>query len=109
MNSYRHGDLIIEETCESLRGKAVIRPGPRGHILAEGEATGHAHRIEESTRARLYRTGVPGNDNGERWLRVLAPVALRHEEHGEIVLPRGRYRVRIKRQYLPDGWTRVVD
>lgn len=103
---YRHGDLVIEATGEPVCGKA-LKPGARGHVLAEGEATGHAHRIEDASGAALYRG--PDNDNGARLLVVRRPVVLRHEEHGEIRLPRGKYRVRVKRQFAPWGWQQVAD
>jgi hypothetical protein len=62
-------------------------------ILAPGEATGHAHAIREDG-AVLYHGKAA---NGERFLRVLRPVSLTHEEHDKIALEAGIYRVRRQR------------
>lgn len=105
MMLFRHGDVVLEKIEPPPRGKKVARHA-RGVVLAEGEATGHAHVIQ-SRDVQLYES--PENDNGVRLLRVKRPAVLRHEEHGPITLPEGWYRVRIKRQYSPDGWTQVTD
>jgi hypothetical protein len=98
--------VVIEEaTTTKVRGMKRLPRTARGVVLAEGEATGHAHVID-SEHARLYVD--PANDN-VRILVLLRPCDLLHEEHQTIRLPKGRYRVGTKRQYSPDGWTRVLD
>jgi hypothetical protein len=65
-------------------------------VLAEGEMTGHSHRIEDPRSAELYET------DSERYLRVVSSTAtLLHEEHGPICLPQGDYRVWRQREYSP--------
>ena len=72
-----------------------MRPPRRGRlILAEGEATGHAHAIAERD-AREFRVG------DERFLLVRSAAQLIHEEHAAIDLPPGSYRVVIQREYAP--------
>ena len=77
-------------------------------VLAEGEATGHAHAIAERD-AREFRVG------DERFVLVRSAAQLIHEEHATIDLPPGAYRVVIQREYEPapipsaDAWRRVVD
>lgn len=89
---YRHGDVLVSE-IDAIPADAVKRPHL---VLAEGEITGHAHRIAEAGSARLFQLGR------EMFLEVLAPVAtLIHEEHGPIELPRGAYRVWRQREYAP--------
>ena len=62
--------------------------------LAEGEVTGHRHRITQGD-AQLYQLAV-----GVMYLRVLSEFAkLYHEEHEEIDLPKGDYEVLIEREY----------
>ena len=57
-------------------------------VLAEGELTGHSHRIDQCGVAELHEHG------GVLYLRVLAAEAkVVHEEHGPITLPRGLYTV----------------
>jgi len=65
-------------------------------VLAEGEATGHAHAIAEK-RAHLY-----GDSLANRFLRILdeGGVDLVHEEHATIHLDPGSYRVVRQRQWL---------
>lgn len=104
--NYRHGDVLLDKVNDSAKGLQRVKLSARGIVLAEGEATGHAHRIDGGA-AVLYE--LPGNDNAVRLLVVRRTVNLVHEEHGRIELPPGKYRVRIKRAYSPDGWTRVVD
>lgn len=90
---YRQGDvLLVEEPAppSRLETKARMR-GPL--VLAEGELTGHAHVVDDQ-RASLAE--FPG----EVFLVVEegAPVALRHEEHDELNVMPGVYRVVQQRQ-----------
>ena len=76
-------------------------------VLAEGEATGHAHAIAEPD-AREFRVG------DERFVLVRSAAQLIHEEHATIDLPPGAYRVVIQREYEPaplpqNAWRRVID
>ncbi|MES2788883.1 MAG: hypothetical protein V4719_04620 [Planctomycetota bacterium] len=92
MPLYRHGDLLVENVAD-------IPPDARQvqHlVLAEGELTGHSHRIAEKDAATLYQM------QGELFLRVTGERAtLIHQEHGPIELPRGGYRVWRQREYSP--------
>ena len=78
-------------------------------VLAHGEVTGHAHAIK-SRSATLYAEN-PSADAalamGTRILSARAPVALTHEEHSRIDVPRGEWGVRIQRQY-DEGVSRPV-
>jgi hypothetical protein len=95
---YRHGDVLVA-AIEGIPPKAVKRPHL---VLAEGEITGHLHRIAEPASAELYQ------ENGQMYLRVVADHAtLVHAEHGPIDLPRGDYRVWRQREYSPQA-IRVV-
>src|SRR5690606_28967323 len=81
---YRHGDVLVAPVDE-IPSEARKRPNC---ILAEGEITGHSHRIDEPGAAELYA------DGGQLYLRVLADRAtLVHDEHHPISLPQGIYRV----------------
>jgi hypothetical protein len=65
-------------------------------VLADGEATGHRHRIEDSQAAMLL------DDRGQLYLVVVAPKArIVHDEPGPIELERGSYRVWQQREYAP--------
>ncbi|RMF66331.1 MAG: hypothetical protein D6742_10240 [Cyanobacteria bacterium J069] len=99
MKPIRQGDVILsylspaETTPELARKLEKVRKLP--HLtLAEGEVTGHRHRIAEGD-AELYER------DGTRYLYVRSPIAnLVHEEHGPIEIPQGFWQVRIQREYI---------
>ena len=97
MQPIRQGDVILLPV-EQTEGQK------QPHLtLAEGEVTGHSHRISEG-QAELYE------QNGTLYLRVLSETAtLTHEEHKAIQLPQGSWMVRIQREYEPQGWRYVAD
>ena len=71
--------------------------------LAEGEVTGHRHRISDG-QAELYER------DGTLYLKVLSTQAtLTHEEHQAVTIPQGNWLVRIQREYEPNGWRYVAD
>jgi hypothetical protein len=74
-------------------------------VLAEGEVTGHKHRISNG-KAELYER------DGVLYLRVLSPTALlTHEEHHAVTIPQGSWAVRLQREYEPntENWRSVAD
>lgn len=95
---YRQGDVLLVpiNKLPTNSGPVQTRDERCRIILAEGEATGHAHAIDD-VRARLL-----GEDIGRRFLEVLAEggVDLTHEEHATIHLPKGGYRVIRQRQWF---------
>lgn len=106
MQMYRQGDVLIKQT------KALPEDAkPAGHgVLAEGEATGHAHRL---VGAELLKWTLPGGGSvtetalgfrvGEGGATVV------HEEHSPISLPAGNFVVRRQREYRPEAIVRVAD
>lgn len=88
---YRQGDILLDE--------AVLRPQfslaeTQGTdiVLAVGERTGHAHRIQCAA-ALLSKFG------GKRYLWLEEDARLVHEEHNPILIPKGVYRVIQQQQY----------
>lgn len=100
MKPLRQGDVILIPDTDT--GSALGQK--QSHlVLAEGEVTGHAHRIS-SGEAELYER------EGTLYLRVLSETALlTHEEHHAITVPQGNWVVRIQREYEPAGWRYVAD
>lgn len=98
----RQGDVLIVAVTKIPKSTVVKRDARKCAILAEGEVTGHAHRIP-SRHAVLYRT-----ESDARYMRVTAPVALEHEEHTTVQIPVGLYSVRIHREYEPGALSRQV-
>jgi hypothetical protein len=105
-NTYRQGDVLIIATRKIPNGLTPVKRDKGRVVLAYGEITGHAHAIA-SRDARL----LEGEDLNVRFLEVLADggVALRHEEHATITIPRGTYRVVRQREYAPDAIRNVAD
>lgn len=97
---WRHGDVFIQSAKRIPKGAKRL---PHA-ILAKGEMTGHAHRIQERGAAILYSV------DGDQYLEVTSQTAtIVHEEHAPIALDRGVYRVWIQREYTPEAIRRVVD
>jgi hypothetical protein len=97
---WRHGDVLIAQVLAIPSGARSL---PHC-ILAEGELTGHSHRLEGAGVAELYELGE------DRYLRIVAESAsVVHQEHRAITLPRGIYRVWRQREYTPKAIVRVLD
>jgi hypothetical protein len=97
---WRQGDVFVTAVANlPSTGRVARRP-----VLAEGEITGHAHRLQEPASGQVFSVGP------DLYLEVLAETAtLVHEEHGPVTLPRGGYAIRIQREYSPQEIRRVVD
>jgi hypothetical protein len=121
---YRQGDVLLvkidrepdfeRERYDYDRKKYALVPLDQGRIvLAYGEVTGHAHAIADVvqeyengvrfTKARLWDAGA------ERFLQVMEKVALTHEEHEAIEIPKGTYLVVRQREYDPEQDRFVAD
>jgi hypothetical protein len=97
---WRQGDVFIAAVKDVPRG-ATRRPGT---VLVEGELTGHSHRLANPAEGELVEKDsilylIVKTD----WARII------HQEHKEIRLPRGTYRVWGQREYTPEAIVRVVD
>src|SRR5687768_4538583 len=85
---WRQGDVFLIAT-PNLPEESRVEHRP---VLAEGEVTGHAHRLADPAAGRVFTS------NGDMYLEVLADSAtVVHEEHGPVTVPRGGYVVRIQR------------
>ena len=99
------GDILIERVEDAAGARPAIRSVDAGAvILAEGEATGHHHRLLGSV--TMYRDDALARDIPPglyvAHVEVTSPTArLEHEEHAPIVLDEGTYRVRRQRQLEP--------
>jgi hypothetical protein len=97
---WRQGDVFLIATANlPVEGRVERRP-----VLAEGEVTGHAHRLESPAGGQVFSVGP------ELFLEVMDESAtIIHEEHGPVTVPRGGYTIRIQREYSPQEIRRVVD
>jgi hypothetical protein len=98
MNIYRHGDVLIKEV-------SVVKGDKLPHLtLAEGEVTGHSHKITDGI-ATLFKF------DDALYLDIQSELAtLSHEEHHALQLPRGQYEIIIQREYDDENeWRNVAD
>ena len=101
MQPIRQGDVLILPTGEKL---GLLNSQKLSHLtLAEGEMTGHSHRIAQGE-AELHQKG------DILYLKVLSDSAtLTHEEHQSVAIPQGTWMIRVQREYQPEGFRYVCD
>ena len=88
MKLYQQGDVL----CKTISIPAGAGKKDGKKVLAEGEATGHAHVVEGD--AELLELG------DRLFLRVLSGNArVIHEEHKPIEIPPGEYEIERVREY----------
>lgn len=99
--AYRQGDVLLILRPGSVPANARKLPHL---VLAEGEVTGHCHKIAAG-KADLLEA------DGKKFLRVISAqgAKLVHDEHHQHVIPPGDYEVLIQREYEPNGWHNVAD
>jgi hypothetical protein len=95
-NLVRQGDILFIPISKVV-ASFTLHPVKNG-IIAEGEATGHHHRVAE---ADLEKAEVYAISTGEvRYLTVLdGKISIQHEEHGTVELEPGSYEIHRARQY----------
>ena len=94
MNYYEHGDVVIKRV-ESIPSGAEIIKCKKEIILADGEITGHKHRILDLSGAELKQA------NGKMYLHLEEPKDLIHEEHGKLRIEPGDYEIDRVKEYNP--------
>ncbi len=97
---FRQGDVLIMEIPQMPPNAAEVHDEVL--VLAEGELTGHAHRVRLRNGTRGFRRGAHLFLKSDRAFRV------DHEEHKPIDLPPGNYKIINQRVYLY-GSIRVAD
>jgi hypothetical protein len=92
----QQGDVYLYPG-ELPKGKLTpVKPTQRGFVLAEGEATGHAHTIEAEPEVEISQDA-----EGTMWLGTKKEVVLKHEEHGHVKVPPGTYKIGRVREIDP--------
>lgn len=99
----RQGDVLLAQIDAMPNDTTEIARTKRGVILADGKATGHAHRIT----ARAAKLFVA--KDGQRYLRAVETVKLVHEEHTAVEIPAGDFRVSIHAEYVAGDLPRRVE
>jgi hypothetical protein len=103
---FRQGDILMVPVASMPSGLIAMECDKGRAVLAYGEATGHAHAIN-NRRAALFRD----SELEAVFLRVsgAGPVALEHQEHNTIHIPPGDYRIIRQREYSPEAVHVVCD
>lgn len=103
MKQIRQGDVLIIPVKEIPKDTAPIKGDGKITTVMLGEATGHHHSFYEPVEfTEQQRTG-------RRFLRLVEPAALRHQEHDPIELPPGKYEVLRQNEFEDEGWRKVQD
>lgn len=95
----RQGDLLIVR----IQKLPVNAQPQKNRVLAEGEATGHLHELDENSEVF--------EEKGTLYFRVKenARSKLTHPEHHTLTFEPGEYRVIRQREYEPNGWRNAHD
>ena len=103
---YQQGDVLLlkvsKEDFDTHKLKYQESKFATRALLAEGEATGHAHAIYmedmlNEAGVTLCKSHEYSRDNGG--VVVKGTVELRHEEHATLTLPEGYYIQRIVKEH----------
>lgn len=91
MKYWQQGDVLIKQVDYNIKGNKL------NHMtLAEGEASGHHHSIVSGLGQLIMMDNI-------MHLQVFSDTALlKHQEHGEIDIPKGDYKIEIVKEW--DHW-----
>ena len=99
---YQQGDVLITKITDFNASSAT----KLDHlILAEGEVTGHAHKLTDGIGQLMMLDNIVH-------LKIFSDKAtITHDEHAPIIVPKGDYKINIVREYdhFNEESTRVRD
>lgn len=105
------GDVVLIRVESLPKGAEPVRAEGSAYIIAHSE-TGHNHIVMERPDVKMYR--LP-EEIYEAFLVVGSdePALLEHQRsydtHETIAIPKGTYRIRRQREYVPEGFRRAAD
>ena len=110
MKILRQGDVLLIPTDQEP-GTERVAKDPRGLVLAEGESSGHCHRLFGRGHHLFHRSAterllVVGRAGGE--LRVVGGGSVGFDRHTPVSLAPGKYLVRIQRSWTSANASRRV-
>ena len=91
------GDVYLVRIEEFPEGKIKHI---RNDIVAFGEITGHAHKIEGCEIVEIA---------GKRFCCVKTDSVITHQQHPKEDVSKGNYEIRIQKEYFPEGLKNVID
>lgn len=101
----RQGDVLLVP-IDKIPANAKLQKHKGRITVALGEATGHHHTIElsEKDAADWWK-----DDQGVQYVEVKTESPIVHQEHSELVLDPGAYKVVTQREYTPKEIRNVRD
>jgi hypothetical protein len=91
---YQQGDVCMQQISSLPKGNAKsVTPNKGRLILAEGEATGHAHAVAELDGVDLLEI------DGSLYFQTDNKVDIQHEEHKTITVDPGIYEIGTVNEY----------
>lgn len=97
----QQGDVVLVCNAKIPADVEIVK----GNVVEHGELTGHAHRLDEQAGAQMFIQKA----TGKRFLRIVQPTALKHEEHHTQVLQPGDFEIRrVRETDHMEGVTRQV-
>lgn len=105
MTQVQQGDVVARKIEALPEGAKRVRTRAGSYVLAEGEATGHAHRIARVAGLAVYELG------GLLYVETETEVAQTHEEHAPVTYAPGVWEVgRVReKDWLADAVRTVAD
>jgi len=102
-----HGDVIIRKIKELPKDFESLKKEPNDS-LAYGEAHGHFHKLFKMTDNPQggHSFDLREIKEGKKYLKVIEPVILKHQEHAPRIIPEGDYEISIQREY--DPFTKLI-
>jgi hypothetical protein len=110
----RQGDILLVPVEKVPDGLSEVPREDGKIVLAEGEATGHLHAIEDEKATFLAKDPDSPMDRylvvkeAEAIAAEAAGVALTHPEHDTVTLEPGAYEVRRQQEYSQAGGIDLV-
>lgn len=99
MKQIRQGDVLFEKINAFPKG---IKE--KNKTIALGEATRHSHRFE-SENVLVFE-----DSNKQQFVDIREDSEIIHEEHENILIPKGKWKVVLQQEYdLTDGVRNVLD
>jgi len=95
------GDILIEKCSKIPAGAKPVKPINGKHVIAEGEATGHAHTIDESVGDIFELEGV-------LYLKAKQAGTIEHQEHAAQKITKGITRFVRQREFTDADEPRPV-
>ena len=89
---YQQGDVLMHAMDGIPKGAVEIGPSEHKGVLAEGEVTGHFHRVAEPI--QMFRA-----ESGDIFMKAPQRIKVTHEEHHTIEVPKGVYKIDQVQEY----------